>query len=291
MQKSGEKLASQSTRSSYVSTIVGITLVLFMLGVLGLVLLNARKLSSELRENIQLQVLLDASSTAKDVSDVKTALLQKVYIRSTAYVSKETAAEELKESIGENFIDFLGFNPLSESFNISLIEDSTSTEAIKSIEKDLLSMEHIESINYNADLIRLVNQNVKKVTIILAGLSALLLLVSIALINNTIRLAIFSKRFLIRTMKLVGATHAFIRKPFIIKSFYQGLVSALLAFCLIMGLLVFLKNEMPGFFLQNDVKSFVIIFLGIVVIGMLISYFATYFAVRKYIRLTTEKLY
>ena len=291
MQKSGEKLASQSTRSSYVSTIVGITLVLFMLGVLGLVLLNARKLSSELRENIQLQVLLDASSTAKDVSDVKTALLQKVYIRSTAYVSKETAAEELKESIGENFIDFLGFNPLSESFNISLIEDSTSAEAIKSIEKDLMGMDHIESVNYNADLIRLVNQNVKKVSIILAGLSALLLLVSIALINNTIRLAIFSKRFLIRTMKLVGATHAFIRKPFVIKSFYQGLVSALLAFCMIMGLLVFLKNEMPEFFLQNDVKSFVIIFLGIVVIGMLISYFATYFAVRKYIRLTTEKLY
>jgi cell division transport system permease protein len=291
MQKSGEKLATQSTRSSYLSTIVGITLVLFMLGVLGLVLLNARKLSTELRENIQLQVLLDASATSKDVSAVKTALLEKNYVRSTAYVSKETAAKELSESIGENFIDFLDFNPLSESFNISLIEDSTSASAIENIEKDLLTVNHIESINYNADLIRLVNQNVKKVTVILAGLSALLLLVSIALINNTIRLAIFSKRFLIRTMKLVGATHAFIRKPFIIKSFYQGLVSALLAFCLIMGLLVFLKNEMPGFFMQNDADSFIIIFMGVVGIGMLISYFATYFAVRKYIRLTTEKLY
>lgn len=291
MQKSGEKLATQSTRSSYLSTIVGITLVLFMLGVLGLVLLNARNLSTELRENIQLQVLLDASATSKDVSAVKTALLEKNYVRSTAYVSKETAAEELSESIGEDFIDFLDFNPLSESFNISLIEDSTSASAIENIEKDLLTIDHIESINYNADLIRLVNQNVKKVTVILAGLSALLLLVSIALINNTIRLAIFSKRFLIRTMKLVGATHAFIRKPFIIKSFYQGLVSALLAFCMIMGLLVFLKNEMPGFFMQNDAESFIIIFMGVVGIGMLISYFATYFAVRKYIRLTNEKLY
>ena len=184
MQKSGEKLATQSTRSSYLSTIVGITLVLFMLGVLGLVLLNARNLSTELRENIQLQVLLDASATSKDVSAVKTALLEKNYVRSTAYVSKETAAEELSESIGEDFIDFLDFNPLSESFNISLIEDSTSASAIENIEKDLLTIDHIESINYNADLIRLVNQNVKKVTVILAGLSALLLLVSIALINK-----------------------------------------------------------------------------------------------------------
>lgn len=291
MQKSGEKIASSSTRSSYASTIVGITLVLFMLGVLGLVLMNARKLSTQLRENIQLQILLDANAGAKDVSAVKAALLQKSYVRSTAYVSKETAAEELKESIGENFVEFLGFNPLSESFNIALIEDSTSASAIDNIEADLLAMENIEQVNYNADLIRLVNQNVKKVTIILAGLSALLLLVSIALINNTIRLAIFSKRFLIRTMKLVGATHAFIRRPFIVKSFYQGMVSALLAFCMIMALLVFLKQEMPNFFMQNDYKSFGIIFLGVVAVGMLISYFATYFAVRKYIRLTTEKLF
>lgn len=286
-----QKKGSNSNSTSYASTVIGITLVLFTLGCLGLVLINANSITKQIKENIQLQIFLEDDANTDDVGILKQWLAKQSYVKSAQYISKTTAANEMESELGEDFINYLGHNPLPESFNVFLTDGYAQIDSIKQIEEEILTINKVESLHYNPDLIDLVNKNVKKITFVLLGLSLLLLLVSVALINNTIRLAIFSKRFLIRTMKLVGATHSFIRRPFIMNSIYQGILSATLAFMMIIGLLFFLKRELPELFAMQELQSFMILFALIVILGIVISYLATYFAVRKYIRLKTDDLY
>ena len=291
MALSEDKIASKSVRNSYISTVVGISLVLFMLGTLGLILLNAQKLSRYVRENIQVQLFLDSEVDQLAVNRTKKMLLTRPYIKQAVFVSKEQAARELQADIGENFVEFLGYNPLKPAINIHLTADYAQPDSIKWIEKELAANPQIVEVYYSPDLIDLVNQNINQISFILLGFTGLLLLVSIALINNTIRLAIFSRRFIIRTMKLVGATHRFIRRPFIVNGIFQGILSALIAFLLIIGVLFILREEIPELFAIQDIFTFIQLFAGIIVLGIVIAWFSTFFAVRKYIRLKTEDIY
>ena len=291
MSLNSDKISKSSHRSSYISTVVGISLVLYMLGALGLILINARKLSNYVKENIQVQVFLENEIKESEVLKLKKQIDAEQYVKTTQYITQFQAAEQLKEEIGEDFISFLGFNPLSASIDVYLQADYAAMDSIAWIEKDLLKNSLVKEVVYSPDLIQIVNENINKISLVLLGFSALLLMVSIALINNTIRLAIFSKRFLIKTMKLVGATPVFIRKPFVRSGVAQGLLASCLSMVLIVGTIQLVKEEIPDFMALQDVPSFLIVFSAIAAIGIFICWLSTNFAVRKYIRLKSEDVY
>src|SRR6056297_1571436 len=228
MAKKEPAVTKRRLRSSYLTSI-SITLVLFMLGVLGLLILNAQRLSEYVKENIGFSIILK-----ENVKEVDVILLQKTldaaeYVKSTKYITKEQAAKELQEELGENFIDFLGYNPLLASIEVHLYADYANPDSIKIIEQDFQQYELIKEVFYQKSLVSLVNENIRKISFIILVFSGLLFLIAIALINNTIRLSVYSKRFIINTMQLVGATRGFIRRPFLFRSVWQGIVAALLA--------------------------------------------------------------
>jgi cell division transport system permease protein len=291
MSSNSDKITKSSHRSSYISTVVGISLVLYMLGALGLILVNAQKLSDYVKENIQLQVFLEDDVRESEVFKLKKSIDAENYVKTTQFITKEHAAKELKAEIGEDFLTFLGFNPLSSSIEVYLNANYASNDSIAWIEKDLLANRFVKEVVYSPDLIEIVNNNIDKITLVLLAFSFLLLFVSIALINNTIRLAIFSKRFLIKTMKLVGATHAFIKRPFIRSGVAQGLLSAFIAMVLILVSVRLVQNEIPEFMTLQDTASFAKVFAGVVLLGIVICWISTNLAVRKYIRLKSEEVY
>ena len=278
-------------RSSYLTSIISITLVLFMLGVLGLLILNAQRLSEYVKENIGFSIILK-----ENVKEVDVILLQKTldaaeYVKSTKYITKEQAAKELQEELGENFIDFLGYNPLLASIEVHLYADYANPDSIKIIEQDFQQYEQIKEVFYQKSLVSLVNENIRKISFIILIFSGLLFLIAIALINNTIRLSVYSKRFIINTMQLVGATRGFIRRPFLFRSVWQGIVAALLAIGLLSGVLYLAQKEFKEVINFQDVEIIGILFLGVLAIGIIINWISTFFAVSKYLRMNVDKLY
>jgi len=291
MAKKEPAVTKRRLRSSYLTSIISITLVLFMLGVLGLLILNAQRLSEYVKENIGFSIILK-----ENVKEVDVILLQKTldaaeYVKSTKYITKEQAAKELQEELGENFIDFLGYNPLLASIEVHLYADYANPDSIKIIEQDFQQYEQIKEVFYQKSLVSLVNENIRKISFIILIFSGLLFLIAIALINNTIRLSVYSKRFIINTMQLVGATRGFIRRPFLFRSVWQGIVAALLAIGLLSGVLYLAQKEFKEVINFQDVEIIGILFLGVLAIGIIINWISTFFAVSKYLRMNVDKLY
>jgi len=286
-----ENISRKSTRSSAVSTVIGISLVLFMLGSLGLILLNAKKLSEYVRENVQLQVFLKETVSDSTALAFEAELNEKNFTRQTVFVNKKMAADKLQEELGEDFVDFLGFNPLSSSIDVFMKAEYASPARVEQLARNLRSHYLVEEVVYSPDLVAQLNQNINRIALIMLGFSALLLLISIALINNTIRLSIYSKRFVIKTMQLVGATPGFIRRPFLVNGMLQGILAAFIALLLIGGLIYLVSSEIPDFFMMQDIVIYSQLFGGVVVMGIIISWISTYLAVRKYIRLKTDEVY
>ncbi|HKL08708.1 MAG TPA: permease-like cell division protein FtsX [Bacteroidales bacterium] len=278
-------------RSSYLTSIISITLVLFMLGVLGLLILNAQRLSEYVKENIGFSIILKENVKEVDVILLQKSLDAAEYVKSTKYITKEQAAKELQEDLGENFIDFLGYNPLLASIEVHLYADYANPDSIRIIENDFQQYEQIKEVFYQKSLVSLVNENIRKISFIILVFSGLLFLIAIALINNTIRLSVYSKRFIINTMQLVGATRGFIRRPFLYRSVWQGIVAALFAIGLLTGVLYLAQNEFEEVVSFQDVEIIGILFLGVLVIGIVINWLSTFFAVSKYLRMNVDKLY
>ncbi|MEA2107087.1 MAG: permease-like cell division protein FtsX [Bacteroidota bacterium] len=291
MAKKEPAVTKRRLRSSYLTSIISITLVLFMLGVLGLLILNAQRLSEYVKENIGFSIILK-----ENVKEVDVILLQKTldaaeYVKSTKYITKEQAAKELEEELGENFIEFLGYNPLLASIEVHLYADYANPDSIKIIEQDFQQYEQIKEVFYQKSLVSLVNENIRKISLIILIFSGLLFLIAIALINNTIRLSVYSKRFIINTMQLVGATRGFIRRPFLYRSVWQGIVAALLAIGLLNGVLYFAQKEFKEVINFQDIEIIGVLFLGVLFIGIIINWISTFFAVTKYLRMNVDKLY
>lgn len=286
-----EKTAKRRARSSAASTIIGIALVLFMIGALALLLLNARELSVYVKENIQVQVFLNEDARDADMMQLKKTIDASAYPRETRFVSKEEAAKSLQEELGEDFIEFLGFNPLLPSIDIRLRAEYAHPDSIQWIAQELQQNTLVHEVAYSPDLIQKVYDNVNKISIILLVFSGLLLLVAIALINNTIRLAMYARRFTIRSMQLVGATRWFIRKPFIWQGVLNGFYGAIIAAGMLTGLIYLAQRELPEFFELQDLETFLIVFGIILVIGVLISLISTLLAVGRYLRLKLDDLY
>lgn len=291
MATSPDKYAKKRARSSAISTVIGIALVLFMLGILSVLVLNAQKLSNYVKENIQVQVFLDEDVKEADILKLKKEIDAESFTNSTTYVSKEEAAKELSEDLGEDFISFLGYNPLQAAIDLRLNADYAHPDSIQAIVEGIENREAVAEVVYSPNLIRQINQNVNRIGLVLLGFSALLLLIAIALINNTIRLTIYSKRFIIRSMQLVGATRGFIQRPFILSGILQGLYASFLAILLILGVLYAVRMEIPEFFEFNDILMFVKLFGLVALLGIIISGLSTLFAVRRYLRMDARKIY
>jgi cell division transport system permease protein len=278
-------------RSSYLTLVASVSLVLFLLGVLGLVLINARELSDYLRESLSFYIILDDETKEPDIRMLQKDLDAKPYVKSTEYVSKDAAAAKMKKDLGEDFIEFLGDNPLPPSIDVYLYAGYTSPDSVARIEKYVREYPFVKEVYYQESLLFLINENVRKISLFLLVISSFLFLIALTIINNTIRLSIYSKRFLIRTMQLVGATQGFIRRPFIIQSAIHGLLAALVAMSLLMGLLYLIEKE---FFMMFSFESTYLLFLlgiSIIITGVLINIISTYFSVNRYLSISEDQLY
>ena len=262
-----------------------------MLGLLGMLVLHAKKLSDYVKENIGFSIMIKDGVKEAGILMLQKKLDAQEYVKSTEYIPKEKAALDLKKELGEDFIGFLGYNPLLPSIDLRLKADYATPLQVLRVEKALLANPEVKEVFYQKSLVNLVNRNIEKISLIILGFSLLLLLISIALINNTIRLSVYSKRFIIRTMLLVGATQHFIRRPFIRKSILNGLISAVIAIGLLMAVLYFSLQEIPELLQVQDVQLYLILVVTVILLGTLISWFSTWFAVRKYLRMKTDQLY
>jgi cell division transport system permease protein len=285
------RTASQKLKTSSVTVVISLALVLFMLGLLGLVVINAKKLSNHIKENVGFQVVLKDTTTTAELDILKQEISSSAFTKEVAYISKDEAAKKLQKDLGEDFITFLGYNPLLSSLDVKLNSDYANIDSLAGFEKQIMQKHFVKEVIYHKDMIKQVNDNAKVISIYILIFSGLLLVVAIALINNTIRLSIYAKRFLIRTMYLVGATQGFIRMPFILKGVRQGVIAGLLAGFLLAGFLVLSTNYIPDLLQLQDPNLLAILFGGIVALGILISGLSAALSVSLYLRLKTDDLY
>jgi cell division transport system permease protein len=288
MRKSEDR---RKLRTSYATTIISISLVLFLLGIIGFLLLNANRLSLYVKENLGFTVLIKDNAREAEVKMLQKILSTTPYARSAEYIDKNKAAEKLKEDLGEDFVEFVGYNPLLASIEVKLAAQWANPDSMQVIETEIMKFPNVKELYYQRNLLHLVNENIRNITFILGLFSLLLLLIAIALINNTIRLSTYAKRFLIRTMQLVGASRGFIRKPFILLSILHGLAGATIAITLLSALIYYLNEEINGIVGFSDVYLIGILFVFVTLIGILITFISTFFAVNKYLRIKTDKLY
>ncbi len=291
MSKKEEKFYRRRLASSYITTIVSVSLVLFMLGLLGLIILHAKKLSDYVKENIGFSVIMKDNAKEASIIRLQKTLDATPYVKSTEYITKEQAAKEFTEELGEDFTKFLGFNPLLPTIEVRFNAAYANNDSLKIIKETILSNKNVKEVFYQESLVDIVNKNVKKIGIIILGFSILLLTIAIALINNTIRLSVYSKRFIIRSMQLVGATSGFIRRPFIWKGILQGVIGAFVAIILLSVIIFFSQREFPELVNLQDMKMFLSLFGIVILLGIILAWLSNYFAVRKYIRLKTDYLY
>jgi cell division transport system permease protein len=291
MARQEQKYYNRRIRTSYFSTVVSITLVLFMMGLLGLIILHAKKLSDYAKENIGFSIMIKDGVKEGEIIALQKRLNTEEFVKSTEYIPKEKAAIELKKELGEDFIGFLGYNPLLPTIDLRLKADFANMASVGKIERELLSAPEVKEVFYQKSLVELVNQNIERISLVILGFSLVLLLISIALINNTIRLSVYSKRFVIRTMQLVGATKPFIRKPFVRNGIVNGFVSAVLAIVLLVGLMYMVLQEVPELISLVNPTLYIVLTVILLLLGILISWMSTWLAVRKYLRMRTDDLY
>ena len=288
-----DRYYKQRVNSSIITSVISITLVLFTLGVLGLIVLQARSLSNYIKENIGFEIIIKQGVKEADILYFQKTLEQEPYVKTTEYITREEAAERLTDMLGEEFTDFLGDedNPLLPSIDVRFRADWANNDSLAVIEQSILANDVVKEVYYQKSLVNIINKNVRKISLILLGVSLLLLLIALALINNTIRLSVYSKRFTIRSMQLIGATRRFIRRPFVVKGILQGMLSAVLAMMLISMIVAGLKKNIPELAVLIDAKMILYLFSFILVLGILFAGLSTYFAVNKYLRMRTDRLY
>jgi len=283
--------AAKKTKTVYVSTIFSIALVLLMLGMLGLILVHAKNLSNYVKENIVLNIIVDEGAKETEVLAFKKSLDNNVAIKQTQYINKEVAQHNLTKDLGEDFVNFLGYNPLLSSIDVYLKADYANNQNIDALRKNIEKNPIVKEVVYQSSLIDMVNKNINTISLIVLGFAAILLVIAIALINNTIRLAIFSQRFLIKSMQLVGATKNFIRQPFVLVAALHGIIASFIAIIILLGLLYYAQQELPEIIILRNFSEFGIVFLSLVVVGIFITAISTWFAVSKYLRLKIYDLY
>jgi len=291
MSTSFEKYQKRRLISSYFSVVISISLVLFLLGLLGLLVLNTKKVADHFKEQIALTIYLKDTAKEVEINQMQKSLSLAEYTKNATFVSKEVAAENLSLEIGEDFIDYLGDNPLQNSIDVYLNADFVTPELMDSITTEILSKGFVDEVVYDKPLIALLNDNVKKISLWVLIISGIFTFIAVLLINSSIRLSVYSKRFIIKTMQMVGATKSFIRKPFIWKSIKLGMVGIVLAW-IGMGIVIYYLNQtFPELLLLDQPLILLALFLFIFAIGVFITWLSTFFATQRFLNLRTDELY
>ena len=291
MSSSYDKFQKRRLISSYFSVVLSVFLVLFLVGILGLFVLNSKKLSDDFKEQIAMTVFFKEEAHDTILKNFAAELKTAKYVKTSVFVSKEDAAKVHTEIIGEDFMTFLGANPLQNSFDIHLKADYIDSNNIRKIESKLRENPMISDIVYDKQLVNLVNDNIKKVSMWILIISGFLTLVAVLLINSSMRLSIHSNRFIIKTMQMVGATKAFIRKPFIWKSIKLGLIGSALAVVSLIITLLYLDTSYPNLGILDEKFLITLVLLGVVAVGVIITWVSTYFATQRFLNLRTDDLY
>ncbi len=291
MSSSFDKFQKRRLISSYFSVVLSIFLVLFLLGMLGFFIINSKKLADDFKEKIAMTVFFKNEANDSILKafggELKTARFAKSYV----YVTKEAAAKQHTDIIGEDFLEFLGENPLQNSFDIHLKADYVVKDSIAKIESSLRKNVMVSDIVYDKQLVNLVNDNIKKVSMWILIVSVFLTFIAVLLINSSLRLSIHSHRFIIKTMQMVGATKSFIRKPFVMRSLKLGLLGAGLAIIALIGVLIYVQTNFPNLGILDDKLLIGLVLLAVLGVGILITWLSTYFATQRFLNLRTDDLY
>ena len=277
--------------NSHLISVVSISLVLYLLGIIFIVGLLGNELSNYVKENITVSVVIKEDLSDIDIRKIRDDLESQAYVKSTEYISKEQASLEMQRELGENPEVFLGFNPFNASIEVRLKSEYAHPDSLPLIEKRISSRKNVSEVQYRQDMMQMVNQNIRRIGIVLMVLFVVLIAISFVLINNTVRLLIYSKRFIIYTMRLVGATPSFIRRPFIRYNFVSGLVSGILSVAMLMGSLYYVKVEFMDMEDILNPDNMLLIYILVLASGIFLSVTAAYFAVNRYLRMARGKMY
>lgn len=291
MSSSYEKFKKRRLISSYFSVVLSIFLVLFLLGILGFFVLNSKKISDNFKEEIPMTVFFKNEANDSILKAFDDELKTARFVKNSVFVTKDEAAKKHIEDIGEDFMAFVGVNPLENSFDIHLKADYITNDSIQKIEERLRKNVMVSDIGYDKVLVNLVNDNIEFLSTVILIISGFLALVAVLLINSSMRLSIYSNRFIIKTMQMVGATKSFIRKPFIWRSIKLGIIGAVLAVAALVGLLIYVDTNFPDLKLMEDPILIGGVLLGVVAVGILITWFSTFFATQRFLNLRTDDLY
>ncbi|MEM9075890.1 MAG: permease-like cell division protein FtsX [Bacteroidota bacterium] len=277
--------------SSYFSVVLSIALVLFLLGVLGLLVLNTKKLADHFKEQITVSIFLKDNAKPVEIEQLQKSLALAEYTKSANYVSKEDAAEQYSEDIGENFVEFLGYNPLKNSIDVNLKADFVSPTQISEIAEDIASKTYVDEVSYDQPLISLLSENVQRISLWILIASGVFTFISVLLINSSIRLSIYSKRFIIKTMQMVGATKTFIRRPFIWTNIQLGMLGAFIALIALAVVVYYVDHNFPELNVVQDLIALIGLFVSVFALGVLISWLSTHVATQRFLNLRTDDLY
>lgn len=277
--------------NSYISTTFSITLLLFLLGIVALLYISSEQIGNYVKENISFSVFIKEEAKEPDILKLQKLIDAKPYVKSTHYITKDMAADQLKKDLGESFLEMLTENPLPPSIEVKYKAEYANPDSIKKIEKEIGQYPIVEEMYYQKDLLYVIYKNLNTISFFMLVISIFLLVVAVALINNTIRLLIYSKRFIIKSMQLVGATKSFIRTPFILNSIYQGIISAFIAIVFISAVIYYLQNNLSDIINFYDYKTLGITYGIILLAGLTVTLISSFFAVNRYLRLRTSDLY
>ncbi len=291
MASSFEKYQKRRLISSYFSVVISISLVLFLLGLLSILVLNTKRVADHFKEQIALSIYLKDSAKEVEIDQLEKKLSLAEYTKSTQFISKDDAAKSYKAEIGEDFMDFLGYNPLQNSIDVYFKADYVSEVKIAEIKRDLMEYDFVDEVLYDKPLIAMLNENIKKLSFWMLVISGIFTFIAVLLINSSIRLSVYSKRFIIKTMQMVGATKSFIRRPFIWKSVKLGMVGSLLSLAGMAVVLYYLNESFPELQIIQEELIIAAIFLGIFTLGILITWISTFFATQRFLNLKTDELY
>tara|TARA_R110002073_G_scaffold157738_1_gene313125 strand:- start:3924 stop:4802 length:879 start_codon:yes stop_codon:yes gene_type:complete len=291
MSSAFEKHQKRRLISSYFSVVISIALVLFLLGLLGLLVLNAKTISDNFKERVVMTIYLNDTAKDVEINQLEKSLTLASYVKETKYVSKEDAADFMKGEYGEDFLDDIGHNPLQNSIDVNLKADYVTEQRLDSISQATLTKKFVDDIRYDKDLVSMMNSNVKRISLWVLIISALFTLIAVLLINSSIRLSVYSKRFTIKTMQMVGATKQFIRRPFIWKSIKLGIIGAILALIGMAVVLYYVDKTFVDLQLLSNPILIGSLFLSVFVLGIVITWISTYIATQRFLNLKTDQLY
>jgi cell division transport system permease protein len=291
MASSFDKFQKRRLISSYFSVVLSVFLVLFLLGLLGLFIINSKRLSDNFKEDIVMTVFFKNEANDTIFKAFETEMKSGKFAKDFNFVSKERAAKEHEKTLGENFTEFLGANPLYNSYDIHLKADYVTNKSFSKMESEIRKNPMVADVVYDKQLITLVNDNVNRISMWVLIISGIFAFISILLINSSLRLSIYANRFIIKTMQMVGATKAFIRKPFVTRSIILGIIGSVLAILALIGVLVYISTNYPALDIFKDNLLTILVLLGVLVLGVLITWIGTHFATQRFLNLRTDDLY